>query len=34
MLSTAAELVLRSKRPRGAQGWYAGPDVEAEKNAA
>ena len=34
MLSTAAELVLRSKRPRGAQGWCAGPDVEAEMNAA
>ena len=24
MLSTAAELVTRSKRPRGAQGWCAG----------
>ena len=34
MLSTAAELVPRSKRPRGAQGWCAGPGVEAEKNAA
>ena len=33
MLSTAAELVPRSKRPRGAQGWCAGPDVEAEMNA-
>ena len=34
MLSTAAELVPRSKRPRGAQGWCAGPDVEVEMNAA
>ena len=34
MLSAAAELVPRSKRPRGAQGWYAGPGVEAEINAA
>ena len=34
MLSTAAELALRSKRPRGAQGWCAGPGVEAEMNAA
>ena len=34
MLSTAAELVLRSKSPRGAQGWCAGPGVEAEMNAA
>ena len=34
MLSTAAELVPRSKRPRGAQGWCAGPSVEAEMNAA
>ena len=34
MLSTAAELVPRSKRPRGAQGWCAGPEVEAEMNAA
>ena len=33
MLSTAAELVPRSKRPRGAQGWCAGPGVEAEMNA-
>ena len=33
MLSTAAELVPRSKRPRGAQGWCARPGVEAEKNA-
>ena len=34
MLSTAAELVPRSKRPRGAQGRCAGPGVEAEINAA
>ena len=34
MLSTAAELVPRSKRPRGAQGWCAEPGVEAEMNAA
>ena len=34
MLSTAAELAPRSKRPRGAQGWCAGPGVEAEMNAA
>ena len=34
MLSIAAELVPRSKRPRGAQGWCAGPGVEAEMNAA
>ena len=34
MLSTAAELVPRSKRPREAQGWCAGPGVEAEMNAA
>ena len=34
MFSTAAELVPRSKRPRGAQGWCAGPGVEAEMNAA
>ena len=34
MHSTAAELVPRSKRPRGAQGWCAGPGVEAEMNAA
>ena len=33
MLSTAAELVPRSKRPRGAQGWCAGPGVEAKMNA-
>ena len=34
MLSTAAELVPRSKRPRGAQGWCVGLGVEAEINAA
>ena len=34
MLSTPAELVSRSKRPRGAKGWCAGPGVEAEMNAA
>ena len=34
MLSTAAELVPRSKRPRGAQGWCAGLGVGAEMNAA
>ena len=34
MLSTAAELVPRSKRPRGAQGRCAGPGVEVEMNAA
>ena len=34
MLSTAAESVPHSKRPRGAQGWCAGPGVEAEMNAA
>ena len=34
MLSTAAELVPRSKRPRGAHGWCVGPGVEAEVNAA
>ena len=34
MLSTTTELVPRSKRPRGAQGWCAGPGVEAEINAA
>ena len=33
-LSTAAEFVPRSQRPRGAQGWCAGPSVEAEMNAA
>ena len=34
MFSTAADLVPCSKRPRGAQGWCAGPGVEAEMNAA
>ena len=34
MLSTAAELVPRSKHPRGAQDWCVGPGVEAEMNAA
>ena len=34
MLSTATELVPCSKRPRGAQGWCAGPGVEAEMSAA
>ena len=33
MRSTANELVPRSMRPRGAQGWCAGPYVEAEMNA-
>ena len=33
MLSTAAELVPRSKRPRGAQGWCAGQGVETEMDA-
>ena len=34
MLSTAAELGPRSKRPRGAQGWCVGPGVEAGMNEA
>ena len=34
MLSTAAEMVTRSKRPRGAQGWCAGSGMETEMNAA
>ena len=34
VLSTAAEMVPRSKRPRGAQDWCVGPGVEAEMNAA
>ena len=34
MLSTAVEMVPRSKRPRGAQGWCAGSGVKAEMNAA
>ena len=32
MLSTAAELVTRSKHPRGAQGWCARPGVECKKS--
>ena len=34
MLSIAAELAPRSKRPRGPQGWCADPGVQAEMNAA
>ena len=34
MLFTAAELVPRYKRSRGAKGWCAGPGVEAEMNVA
>ena len=34
MVSTASELLPRSKRPRRAQGWCAGPSMEAEMNAA
>ena len=34
MLSTLTELVPRSERPRGAQGWCPGPGGEAEMNAA
>ena len=34
MLSTAIELIPRSKRRRGAQDWCAGPGVETEMNAA
>ena len=34
ILSTAAELIPRSKRPRRVQGWCAGPGVEAEINEA
>ena len=34
VLSTATEIVPRSERPRGAQGWCAGPGVKAETNAA
>ena len=34
IVSTAADLVPRPKRPRGAQGWRAGPGMEAEMNAA
>ena len=32
MLSTAAKLTPCSKRPCGAQGWCAGPSMEAEMN--
>ena len=34
MIPTAVELAPRSKCPRGAQGWCAGPGVEAEMNVA
>ena len=34
MLSTADELAPCFTRPHGAQSWCAGPDVEAETNAA
>ena len=34
VLSTAVESVPRSKRPRRAHGWCAGPGVEAEMNTA
>ena len=34
MLSTAAELVPLSKRPRAAHGWCTGSGMEAEMNAA
>ena len=34
ILSSVAELAPRLQRPRGAQGWYAGPGVDAEMNAA
>ena len=34
ILSIAAELEPRSKRPRGAQGWCADPGVQAEMNVA
>ena len=34
ILSTAAELALRSKRPRGARGRCVDPGVEAEINAS
>ena len=32
MFSTAADLASSSKPPRGAQGWCAGPGVEARIN--
>ena len=34
MLSIAAELAPRPKRPRGPQSWCADPGVQAEMNAA
>ena len=34
MFSIAAELTPCSKHPRGAQGWCAGPGIQAEMNAA
>ena len=34
MLSSAVELIPRSKYPRGAQGWCAGSGVETEMDAA
>ena len=34
MLSTATELAPRFKRPRKAQGWWAGPGMETEMNEA
>ena len=34
MFPTAVELAPRSKRPRGAQGWRAGPGGEVEKDEA
>ena len=34
MLPITTELAPRSKRPRGAQGWCADPDVQAKMNAA
>ena len=34
ILSTAAEPAPSSKRPSGAQGWCAGPGMEAEMKAA
>ena len=34
MLSIAAELAPRPKRPRGPQGWCADPGVQAEMNSA
>ena len=34
MLAIATELAPCSKRPRGAQGWFSDPGVQAEINAA